>query len=675
MKKRTSIFIFISILLLSQFGNSTSITSISALDYETNEKDITIDSEDDFWEIGTMELVSTESTAFYSNYPSVTTDSNNNIHVFWQDETDYLGSGTDMDLFYKKYDRSSKTWSATEVITTESTDDSIYSCAIVDSDNNIHLVWQDLTPLLSSGTDTDVFYKKWDSSTQTWSSPELVSSESTSAVYRPLIVSDSNNNLHVVWRDETDYLGAGTDRDIFYKRWESSTESWTAAEIVTTESTLNNDYPSLTIDSYDNLHLVFEDLTDYLGAGADEDIFYKKWDSTTKSWLVAEIVSSESSSTSMNPTITTGSSGDIHIAWQDATDYLGSGTDMDVFYKKWDNFTQAWTVSEVITTGSTELSGSPSIVTDSVENLHLVYLDEANYLGAGTDRDVFYQRWEKSTETWGSIELVSKDSNEIIVGSWLAIDSKDNLHIVWSDETECLGSGTDRDVFYCNIRLLVPSSPQLSTILPNPSLSGNIFLDWEDIPLCVNYHIFRSDSYIWSVENLTPIASTQYSNYSEIIDISGIYFYAVVAENLAGNGSISNCQYVELNLQTIAPELAIITPNPTDVSNIFLDWNDIPNAIEYFVYRSDSYIWSIDTLTPIALVVSSSYIDSLPSQGYYFYVIVASDGSTNSTISNCLYVEYKLPTLIEYLLPFGLVACIGIFALVITAFRRRNTHT
>ena len=49
------------------------------------------------------EVVSTESTDD-SKFPSLAVDPDGNIHVAWHDDTDYGGSGTDFDVFYKRLD-------------------------------------------------------------------------------------------------------------------------------------------------------------------------------------------------------------------------------------------------------------------------------------------------------------------------------------------------------------------------------------------------------------------------------------------------------------------------------------------------------------------------------------------------------------------------------------------
>lgn len=54
----------------------------------------------------------------------------------------------------------------------------------------------------------------------------LVSTESTARSIRPAIVVDTNDNIHIVWDDLTNYGGSGSDSDIFYKRWNNSTQTW-----------------------------------------------------------------------------------------------------------------------------------------------------------------------------------------------------------------------------------------------------------------------------------------------------------------------------------------------------------------------------------------------------------------------------------------------------------------
>ena len=189
-----------------------------------------------------------------------------------------------------------------------------------------------------------------------------------------------------------------------------------------------------------------------------------------------------------------------------------------------------------------------------------------------------------------------------------------------------------------------------------------------------SYHVYRSTSYIWSVEEIVPITTISSSDYIDTLPSEGFYYYVIVAENFVGNSTHSNCQYVEVTFPDLdAPKLSPILPNPTEITSISLVWGSVDGAVEYYIYRSSSYIWSVGVLSPIATVYTNSFIDTLPSEGYYFYVVVASDGFRNSSHSNCEYVEYKLPTLHEFAIVSGLI--IGVFAILflVTRIRKKNT--
>jgi PKD repeat protein len=80
------------------------------------------------------------------------------VHVAWDDGSNYGGSGSDDDIFYK-YKPAGSSWSTTEVVSTESTDNSWWVSLMVGSDSIVHVSWQDWTNYGGSGSDRDVFYK------------------------------------------------------------------------------------------------------------------------------------------------------------------------------------------------------------------------------------------------------------------------------------------------------------------------------------------------------------------------------------------------------------------------------------------------------------------------------------------------------------------------------------
>ncbi len=679
MKKiKTKLFMSLSVLIIG-FLISTSLLNPSntkALLEERQNQYNTDSFDSSAWKWSTTKVVSTESTESSSD-PSLVTDAAGNVHTAWYDLTDYDSSETDMDIFYKRWNASTSIWTTTEVVSTESTEDSQYTSFVTDAAGNVHIVWEDLTDYDSSGTDRDIFYKRWNASTSIWTTTEVVSIISTAPSRATSIATDSAGDVHIVWADSTYYDGAGTDWDIFYIRWDASTSTWTTTEVVSTESTGNSWATSIVTDSAGDVHIAWHDVTNYDEAGTDQDIFYKRWDVSTSSWSTTEVVSTESTSNSYEPSVTTDAAGNVRIAWHDETNYAGCGTDQDIFYKRWDVSTSLWSTTEVVSTESTGNSWYSSLATDSAGNIHIAWRDETDYAGSGIDMDIFYKRWDPSISLWTTTEVVSTESTGVSNYPSLATDFEGNVHIAWADFTDYDGAETDCDIFYKQFAG-PPAAPQLAFIIPNTVPYTTILLDWNDVLRVTNYHVYRSTSYIWSVEDLVPIytvPSTSFSAFMDIVPSEGIYYYVVVAENFVGNSSISNCQYVEVKFADLdIPELALILPNPTEITSISLVWDSVNGATEYYIYRSDTYIWSVDSLTPIDTVGSTAYVDTLPSEGGYFYVVIASDGVRNSTHSNCEYVEYKLPTLNEFIIPFGILCGVAVILVTTINLRKRKNE-
>ncbi|GAH03081.1 unnamed protein product, partial [marine sediment metagenome] len=154
-------------------------------------------------------------------------------------------------------------WSETEVVSTESTDDSYFPSLAADQDGNVHVAWLDFTDYGGSGSDTDIFYK-YKPSGGSWSDTEVVSTESTdNALYSSLDV-DSEGMVHVVWEEydiPSHYVG------VFYKN-KPSGGSWTTAEVIPLETPdLHYFYPIIGVDLFGAVHLVWTDNASTGGSG------------------------------------------------------------------------------------------------------------------------------------------------------------------------------------------------------------------------------------------------------------------------------------------------------------------------------------------------------------------------------------------------------------------------
>jgi uncharacterized membrane protein YfcA len=71
---------------------------------------------------------------------------------------------------------------------------------------------------------------------------------------------------------------------------------------------------------------------------------------------------------------------------------------------------------------------------------------------------------------------------------------------------------------------------------------------------------------------------------------------------------------------------------------------DIPNGTSwYYIYRATVPLASVVGLTPIARVTATSFIDTITTNGTWYYAIVAGNAYYNSTVSNCVPIVVAIP--------------------------------
>lgn len=370
------------------------------------------------------EIVSTESddTAYRA---ILDVDQDGAVHIAWLDRSNYNNSGRDWDIFYKMKPRNGN-WTTTEIVSTESTDDS--NCLDMDVDQNgtIHIVWKDKTNFSNAGQDYDIFYKKKHKN-DIWTITEIVSTDNSGSCSCPSLAIDKDYSVHVVWPDSTFDTGFGFDYDIFYKK-RSSDGSWSSTEVVTFDSNSSSLKASVAVDYNDTVHVVWEEETDFGDSGSDYDIFYKN-KKLGGNWTETILISSESTKDSLSPSyLIVDKWGTLHLAWVDGTNYLDSGNDNDIFYK-YKPIDGNWSVAEVLTYDSRNNCNWPNLAVDQNETIHVVYTDESDKT---RNFEIYYKKKTKDGN-WSKAELVSSESIDNSFFTSIAVDDDEIVHVSWWD--------------------------------------------------------------------------------------------------------------------------------------------------------------------------------------------------------------------------------------------------
>lgn len=515
---------------------------VHSIEYQSENSLNSIDYSDWFWT--DIEVLTGGDDNAYS--VEILADESNNIHIIWEDDTDDLaGSGNDRDIFYMNWNFASETWSSLEIVSTEGTGNCHDANFAVDSKGNVHVVWTDPVDILGAGIELDVWHRMR-SPSGVWSSYTLISDASDEYTQEPRIVIDSADNIYIAWSDQTDVgdLG-GVDSDVFYNMYDDESSTWMGMTLVSEDSSDSSVEIFLALDSKDFVHLIWTDGTDMLSAGTDYDIFYKKFLTSLTTWSTTQLVTTESPNHSRDARMCVDSEDSIHVFWQDLSDYEDSGTDYDIFYKAYDSLLSAWTTTEVISIYSDEYSALAVPVFDDKGTLHLVWEDQADYAGSGTDWDVVYQYKEKDSNIWSQLSLLSLDPDSDSYEPRICIDNLGHLHLIWYDNTDYLSSDADYDVFY---RKLVgpPEATVLDSFVPDSIPVGNLTLTWQEVTSAENYEVYRENNYINSYSSLSPIAILADLQYTDTLNESGDYYYAVLATNRFGASEISNIESITI---------------------------------------------------------------------------------------------------------------------------------
>lgn len=234
-------------------------------------------------------------TSDSSSYPYTLIDNNNHVYLFWQDR---ISPGNE-EIFFKKSTDAGSTWGLTQRLTWTSRDSrGVY--AAVDSSNTIHIVWFDLIDY-----EFQIFYKNGAMGGLSWSSPKRLTWTSESCM-DPNIVIDSGNNIYIVWTYPSSY------EELYFKKSTDAGTSWGVTKRLTWNAG-RSIRQHLTIDSSGGLYMVWDD-----NSSGNYEIYFKYSNIGGNIWSQVFRLT-WNIDTSISPKATMDSDDNIHIVWSDKT--------------------------------------------------------------------------------------------------------------------------------------------------------------------------------------------------------------------------------------------------------------------------------------------------------------------------------------------------------------------
>ncbi len=461
---------------------------------------------------------------------------------------------------------------------------------VIDDLNNIHVVWDDDTDG-EWGTDIEIMYVSYIQG-YGWSNVSVISDGYSSTYWNdgtsglPSFVVDSNGDLHVVWQDETDGVW-GTDCEIMYATYIQG-YGWSNASVISDgySGVYWNDGisrgPAIDIDSNDDLHIVWDDSTEGIWGGGlyDWEIIYTKISipsnpgtfiissdvvtvdtdgNFTLSWTISpkannySIYRHSSLITEINKSLTVIEE-EIETLSLPLTGYTnGTYYFIAVAFNNYGNITSnCINVTVAIPPpkppSSFELS-SDAAIPDTDGNFNLTWTS-SNYASNYS----VYQYFSYITKINKSLTILEEQTQVLSIpltdylkGTYFFIVEASNNH--GNTTSNCI------NVTVAISPLLPPGEFNLFSDAGIPDDDGEFVLYWSNSSEVSNYSIYQYFSHITVINSsvtlleegtsLNALPLTGYSN--------GTYYFIVIAFNNYGNKS-SNCLKISVEIPYIEPE-------------------------------------------------------------------------------------------------------------------------
>ncbi len=408
-----------------------------------------------------------------SGSPAIALDTTDVLHMVWTDTGEIETNDNDRDIIYAK--NRITTWLPfTEVSVDEPEIPSPSSAPdiFIDSSDNIHMVWTDKLNISNNGNDYDIFYRnlKHFGNESSWKGPFIISDETGAGKStNPKVVVNHSGDVFVVWQDNENNLTNNSDFDILCKVWHEANQTWSNTMIISDD--INNGEsvdPNVTVDG-DNVYVVWSDDGNISDSGNDKDIILRIWNGMT--WDAPIVISNHTKDQiSTKPTIDARNDV-VYIAWEETGDIDNSGSDKDIVIRKLSN--SVWSDHMVISDDSNDgESTNPNLLIDSKMNVHLVWSDDGELTPGDFDNDIIYRRLDHITDKWSNYIMISDHpTNGNSIDPKISVNNDERVEIVWVDYGNIDMSDIDPDIINRSSKFIYPRNLKMKVSSDSSNLT------------------------------------------------------------------------------------------------------------------------------------------------------------------------------------------------------------
>ena len=383
-----------------------------------------------------------------ASFPSSSGDTADVIAPLWDDWDAGL-----REIWYAMLDNNGNTLIDNTRITEADGVDSTRPAIVVDSDDKVHIVWRD--ERWDDGASKELTYQKldpylddMDGDAGSEAAITLVADARLTDIGSWYLLNfrmsiDSNDDIHIVWEDDDDY-------EIYYMKIDDSGNELVAETAVRYAMYIGRASPDVAVDSNDNPHIAWNDWEDT----DSPETYYMMLNGSDGSTLIdATLISDDDHAYSKGQSIVVDFEDKVHIFWKDQR-----GDGQAVYYTKLDPSLDDQDTDEADESTIT-LIDDTAVSTDSS-----VYWVKRVASAIACGRYIHISWWEDYDDndhgylyymvldTYGNTEVTERTltTGETVTTStswtvpYLDVDSNGKAHITWCDDRD----GDFYEVYY-----------------------------------------------------------------------------------------------------------------------------------------------------------------------------------------------------------------------------------
>lgn len=372
--------------------------------------------EGDNWSAG-VKINDTSGSEHKYRYTNMIIDPSGNPHVVWQDN-----SHGSWDIFYDQSDGMEWTWGTDFAIDDDYPAGSNRPGIDMDSAGNLYVIWRGGFP------GYDIRFRKSTDGGDTWEEYVQVNDDLGSVyglVHSPSLVIDRNNDhIYAIWSDSR--RAHNSEYDIYFSKSTDGGSTWSSdVRINDTFTSDGRRISNIAVDHNGHLYVVWYDSRE-----GDHDIYFSKSTDEGVTWSDNIKVNDDSTANQIFPDLAVDSQGTVYVVWTDERN-----DHQDIYAAISNDGGLTWSTDVKINDDTTTTDQNlPSLIVDEVGNLYCAWSDGragnadiyfARSLAQSTDHGL---AWSANTKASDATDATDQSYPDLAIGP----DRK--LFLVWSEE-------------------------------------------------------------------------------------------------------------------------------------------------------------------------------------------------------------------------------------------------